>query len=87
MTNTYDYENEFLNNNETIENYIDLEEGFSYISNDNLCKTIIFGMLFYIINNNVMRFYLKKINLFIIDVEILQVCIFMIFYYIISLYL
>lgn len=83
--NVYDYQNEVLNNNESFQDFAIINEEFSYLNHDLLCKTIIYGMLFYILVNPVMKYYLKKVNL--LDVEIMQTLLFIICYYIINLYL
>ena len=83
-TNVYDYQNEVIGNEEFKDGLV-IDEGFSYLNNDLVCKTIIFGMLFYIMSNSVMKYYLKRLDLF--DVEIMQTFLFVICYYIISLYI
>ena len=83
-TNIYDYQNEVIGNEEVQDGLV-IDEGFSYLNNDLVCKTIIFGMLFYIMNNSVMKYYIKRLDLF--DVEIMQTFLFVICYYIISLYI
>ena len=83
-TNVYDYQNEVIGNEEFQDGLV-IDEGFSYLNNDLVCKTIIFGMLFYIMNNSVMKYYIKRLDLF--NVEIMQTFLFVICYYIISLYI
>ena len=86
--NIYDYQNQVLNNTEHFQdNGVVIEEPFTYLNNDLILKTILFGMLFYIVNNPVISHYLTKNFRNLVEVNLLQTVIFAMGYYVMSLYL
>lgn len=73
----YDYQNEVIGD----ENI--LVEGFQngVINYDIALKTLLFGIVFYILTNNMFIYYLKKVFGKNMDINIIQTLIFVILFY------
>jgi hypothetical protein len=73
----YDYQNEVLGTDELI------EEGFEngFINYDTALKTLLMAIIFYILTNNMIIYYLKQIFGKNLDVNIIQTLIFAIIFY------
>lgn len=63
----------------------DFKEGFVPVQTNLLIKTILFSLLFYIIANNIVFNYLKIKLPRNLDINVIQACIFALFYYLISI--
>jgi len=72
----YDYQNEVLENEELIETFNN-----NNLNYDILLKTLLFTIIFYILTNNMIIFYLKTIFSKNIDVNIIQTLIFSLLFY------
>lgn len=74
----YDYQNEILGNDELF------EEGFEngLINYDIALKTLLMGIIFYILTNNMVIYYLKQIFGKNLDINIIQTILFALIYYI-----
>jgi hypothetical protein len=76
----YDYQNEVLGTEHLI------EEGFqnSFINYDVALKTMLFTIIFYILTNPMIIYYLKQIFGKNLDINIIQTLLFCILFYILS---
>lgn len=85
----YDYQNQVLGNREHFQNglYINETEGFSYLNEDIVLRTILFSMLYYIISSKVVYHLLSTNIRNLIDISLLQTFLFALFFYLISLHL
>ena len=74
----YDYQNEVIGADEIV------EEGFQngLINYDIALKTLLFGIIFYILTNNMVIYYLKQIFGKNLDVNIIQTLVFSLLFYI-----
>lgn len=74
----YDYQNEVIGADEIV------EEGFQngVINYDIALKTLLFGIIFYILTNNMVIYYLKQIFGKNLDVNIIQTLVFSLLFYI-----
>ena len=85
--NVYDYQNEVIGANN-----VNTAEGFEPVTgelfNSNIIlKTILFSMLFYIINSPVVSHLLARNMRNIIDINLLQTLLFALGFYLMTLYL
>lgn len=85
--NVYDYQNEVIGANQ-----VNTHEGFEPVTGDLfnsniVLKTILFAMLFYIVNSPVTGHILARNLRNIIDINLLQTVIFATGFYVMSLYL
>ena len=85
--NVYDYQNEVIGVNQ-----VNTQEGFEPVTGDLfnsniLLKTILFSMLFYIVNSPVTGHILARNLRNIIDINLLQTLIFATGFYVMTLYL
>jgi hypothetical protein len=89
VQSVYDYQNQVLGSKEHFSNglYVNDLEGFSYINEDVILRTILFSMLYYIISSKVVYHILSKSIRNLIDIQLLQTFIFAIFFYLISIHL
>jgi hypothetical protein len=73
----YDYQNEVIGTDELI------EEGFQngMINYDIALKTLLMGIIFYILTNNMVIYYLKQVFGKNLDINIIQTLIFAILFY------
>ena len=85
----YDYQNQVLGNKEHFQNgmYMNDVEGFSYLNEDIILRTILFSMLYYIVSSKVVYHLLSTNIRNLVDIPLLQTVIFAIFFYLISLHL
>lgn len=85
----YDYQNQVLGNREHFQNglYINETEGFSYLNEDIVLRTILFSMLYYIISSKVVNHLLSTNIRNLVDISLLQTLLFALFFYLISLHL
>lgn len=85
----YDYQNQVLGNREHFQNglYINETEGFSYLNEDIVLRTILFSMLYYIISSKVVYHLLSTNIRNLVDISLLQTLLFALFFYLISLHL
>jgi hypothetical protein len=74
----YDYQNEVLNNNDEL-----ITENFenNIINYDIALKTLLFTIIFYILTNPIIIYYLKEIFGKNIEINIIQTIIFAILFY------
>jgi hypothetical protein len=74
----YDYQNEVLGNDELI------EEGFEagILNYDIALKTLLIGIIFYILTNNMVIYYLKQIFGKNLEINIIQTILFIFIFYI-----
>lgn len=85
----YDYQNQVLGNKEHFQNglYVNENEGFSYLNEDIVLRTILFSMLYYIISSKVVYHLLSTNIRNLVDIPLLQTLLFALFFYLISLHL
>jgi hypothetical protein len=79
----YDYQNEVLNepfDSATRENF-----NTNYINNELLLKTLLFGIIFYILTNNMMIYFLKNIFGKNIEINLIQTMLFVLIYYFLNI--
>lgn len=76
----YDYQNEVLGNEDIQENF-----NSSYVNSEIVLKTILFGIIFYILTNNMFIYVLKNTFGKNIDINIIQTIIFSLIYYILNI--
>lgn len=85
----YDYQNQVLGNKEHFQNgiLVDSKEGFSYLNEDIILRTILFSMLYYIVSSKVIYHLLQTNIRNLVDIPLLQTFLFAIFFYLISIHL
>jgi len=73
-------------NNSKLNYKNEIEEGFSYVVKDVALKSILFGMVFYIINSDLINKLLKCVDgIRFIEKNFIQALIFTLVYYLISI--
>lgn len=74
----YDYQNEVIGNDKLI------EEGFEngFLNYDIALKTLLMGIIFYILTNNMIIYYLKQIFGKNLEINIIQTIVFVFIFYI-----
>ena len=89
VNKVYDYQNQVLGSKEHFQNglYVNENEGFSYVNEDIILRTILFSMLYYIISSKVVYHLLSTNIRNLVDIPLLQTLIFALFFYLISLHL
>lgn len=85
----YDYQNQVLGNKENFQNglYVNKNEGFSYLNEDIVLRTILFSMLYYIVSSKVVYHLLSTNIRNLVDIPLLQTLLFALLFYLISLHL
>lgn len=79
----YDYQNEVLNESfdgATRENF-----NTNYINNELLLKTLLFGIIFYILTNDMLIYFLKKTFGKNIEINLIQTMLFVLIYYFLNI--